>query len=119
MTLLPTAPGEADDSPAGRVAAWPVRGSLMSYRSVASRKRTAVERLQARAQSLTAKAFVLEEHGRRLVDVDAKSRRRPRHSTSDAAGSANRRVPAPPPAALGSRAGPAEHRTAKDGLSPV
>ena len=70
MTKLPKAPGEAEDSPVGRSSAWPARGSIMSYRSVASRKRTAAERLQARVSALRAEAAALDERADRLLSKD-------------------------------------------------
>lgn len=70
MTALPTTPGEADEGPVGRAAAWPDRGSVMSLRSVSSRKRTAAARLQGRASVLQAEAAALDARAERLLTAD-------------------------------------------------
>jgi hypothetical protein len=70
MTALPTTPGEADEGPAGRAAAWPDRASVMSLKSVASRKRTAAARLQGRAGVLLAEAADLDARAERLLTAD-------------------------------------------------
>jgi hypothetical protein len=49
---------------------WPTRGSLMTYRSVASRKRAAAARLQARASVLLAEAADLDARAERLLTAD-------------------------------------------------
>ena len=70
MTALPTTPGEADEGPAGRAAAWPDRASVMTLRSVSSRKRTAAARLQDRASVLLAGAAALDARAERLLTAD-------------------------------------------------
>jgi len=73
MRTRTSTPGEADDSSAGRSAGWATRGSIMSIRSVASRKRTAARRLQARAIVLLNDAAALDSQAERLLSEDERS----------------------------------------------
>lgn len=64
-------PGQTEGSPAGRVAAWPAGGTLMSYRSVASRKRAAAARLQDRASVLLVEAADFDARADALLATGA------------------------------------------------
>ncbi len=70
MRSTTSTPGQTEGSPAGRAAAWPAGGTLMSYRSVASRKRAAAARLQDRASALLAEAADFDARADRLLTED-------------------------------------------------
>jgi hypothetical protein len=70
MKPATSTPGQTKSGPAGRAAAWPARGTLMTFRSVASRKRMAAARLQARASVLLAEAADFDGLADRLVAAD-------------------------------------------------
>jgi len=62
--------GQTPASPVEDPAAWPTRGTLMSYRSVATRKRRAAERLQARASVLLAEAADFDRRAEAMLAAD-------------------------------------------------
>lgn len=63
-------PREAIKTPAGVPAPRATRASLMTYRSVASRKRAAATRLQIRAGALLAEAAALDGLAEQLMASD-------------------------------------------------
>lgn len=70
MRTRTSTPGEANPSSSGRSATWPTRGSVMSYRSVASRKRAAAKRLQVRATALPTEAAALDGRADELLTAN-------------------------------------------------
>ena len=63
-------PGGAEREPARRESPWPVHHQVMSHRSIASRKRAAAARLQARASVLLAEATDLDGRADKLLARD-------------------------------------------------
>ena len=71
MGSTTSTPGQTEGSPAGRAAAWPAGGTLMSYRSVSARKRAAADRLRERARVLDAEAADFDARADELLATGA------------------------------------------------